>query len=91
MRPHLARHSGKRRDSRQQNERHFARYRFVLEAGEHYLDEVTGKSMGSNHLSEEIAERIVVVPIRFDWYAQLAGSGDKIEDPSIAWPGPEPW
>jgi catalase len=68
------------------NERHFLRYRFVPEAGEHYLDEATRKSMGPNYLSEEIAKRIVA-PIRFDWYAQLAGPGDKIEDPSIAWPG----
>ena len=69
------------------NERHFLRYRFVPEAGEHYLDEATRKSMGPNYLSEEIAKRIAAAPIRFDWYAQLAGSGDKIEDPSIAWPG----
>jgi catalase len=69
------------------NERHFVRYRFVPEAGEHYLDEATRKSMGPNYLSEEIAKRIAAAPIRFDWYAQLAGSGDKVEDPSIAWPG----
>jgi catalase len=43
--------------------------------------------MGPNYLSEEIAKRIAAAPIRFDWYAQPAGSGDKIEDPSIAWPG----
>jgi catalase len=69
------------------NEPNFVRYRFVPEAGEHYLDEATRKSMGLNYLSEEIAKRISAAPIRFDWYAQLAGSGDKIEDPSIAWPG----
>jgi catalase len=69
------------------NERHFVRYRFVPEAGEHYLDEAASKSMGQNYLSEEIIKRIAAAPIRFDWYAQLAGSGDKIEDPSIAWPG----
>jgi catalase len=67
------------------NERHFLRYRFVPEAGEHYLDEAMRKSMGPNYLSEEIAKR-VAAPIRFDWYAQLAGPGDKIDDPSIAWP-----
>lgn len=67
-------------------ERHFVRYRFVPEAGEHYLDEATRKSMGPNYLSEEIAKRIAAAPIRFDWYAQQAAPGDKIEDPSIAWP-----
>jgi catalase len=68
------------------DQRHFVRYRFVPEAGEHYLDEATRKSMGPNYLSEEIAKRIAAAPIRFVWYAQLAGSGDKIEDPSTAWP-----
>ena len=68
------------------NERHFLRYRFVPEAGEHYLDEATRNSKGPNYLSEEIANRIATTPIRFDWYAQLAESGDKVEDPSIAWP-----
>ena len=42
--------------------------------------------MGPNYLTEDIAKRIAAAPIRFDWYAQLAGPGDKIEDPSIAWP-----
>jgi catalase len=68
------------------NERHSLRYRFVPEAGEHYLDEATRKSKGPNYLSEEIAKRVAATPIRFDWYAQLAESGDKVEDPSIAWP-----
>ena len=68
------------------NERNFVRYRFVPAAGEHYLDETTRKSKGPNYLTEEIAQRIAATPIRFDWYAQLAGPGDKIEDPSIAWP-----
>jgi catalase len=68
------------------NKRCFVRYRFVPEAGEHYLDEASRKSMGPNYLSEEIAKRVMTTPIRFDWYAQLAAPGDKIEDPSIAWP-----
>ena len=42
--------------------------------------------MDPNYLSKEIAKRIVAAPIRFDWYAQLAGSGDKIEDPRVGWP-----
>ena len=67
-------------------ERHFVRYRFVPEAGEHYLDEPARQSAGPNYLAEEIAKRVAAAPIRFDWYAQLAGPGDKIDDPSIAWP-----
>jgi catalase len=72
------------------NQQHFLRYRFVPEAGEHYLDEAARKAAGPNYLSEEIAKRIAAAPIRFDWYAQLAGSDDKIEDPSIAWPETRP-
>jgi catalase len=68
------------------NERHFAGYRFVPEAGEHYLDEARRKSMGPNYLSEEIEKRVVASPIRFDWHGQLAGASDKIEDSSVAWP-----
>jgi catalase len=67
-------------------ERHFVRYRFVPEAGEHYLDEPARKLTGPNYLAEEIAKRIAAAPIRFDWYAQLAEPGDKIDNPSIAWP-----
>lgn len=68
------------------NERQFARYRLVPHTGEHYLDETTRKSMGPNYLKDEIAKRIAVVAIKFDWYAQLAKPDDKIDDPSIAWP-----
>jgi catalase len=68
------------------SERRYLRYRFVPAAGKHYLDEATRKSKGPNYLTEEIAQRIAAEPIRFDWYAQLAGPGDRIENPSIAWP-----
>jgi catalase len=56
------------------------------EAGEHYLDDAARKSKGPNYLSEEIAARVANAPIEFDWLAQIAEPGDKIEDPSIAWP-----
>ena len=63
----------------------FVRYRFVPRAGEHYLstDELKGK--GPGYLREELSQRLVKGPIVFDWFAQIAGAGDKIEDPSIAW------
>jgi catalase len=64
----------------------FVRYRFVPQAGEHYLDAAASAEKDPNFLSAEIAERVVAAPILFDWYAQIAGPGDKIDDPSIAWP-----
>jgi catalase len=62
------------------------RYRFIPEAGEHYLDDALMKKKSADFLSREIEQRITGKPVRFIWYAQIAEPGDKIEDPSIAWP-----
>jgi len=64
----------------------FVRYRFVPRAGEHYLGKDELKAKGENYLQDEIASRVSKEPIVFDWYAQIAEKGDKIEDPSIPWP-----
>jgi catalase len=64
----------------------FARYRYVPRAGEHYLKPDELKAKGSNYLQDEIVGRVAKGPIVYDWYAQIAEPGDKIEDPSIAWP-----
>lgn len=64
----------------------FVRYRFVPLAGERYLSPSQRKAQGPNYLQDEIIRRVAAEPIRFDWYAQIAQAGDKVEDPSIAWP-----
>jgi catalase len=64
----------------------FVRYRFVPRAGEKYQSPEERKAQGPNYLQEEIVKRVSENPIMFDWYAQVAEVGDKIEDPSIAWP-----
>ena len=64
----------------------FVRYRFVPEAGEHYLTGAAVAGKSPNYLSEEISKRVGAGPIRFTWYAQLSGVGDMIENPAIAWP-----
>ncbi|KSV63466.1 hypothetical protein N185_36080 [Sinorhizobium sp. GW3] len=64
----------------------FVRYRFVPDAGEHYLKPEELKAMGPDYLQTDIVARIEKKPVRFDWYAQIAEDGDKIEDPSIPWP-----
>lgn len=64
----------------------FVRYRFVPLAGEHYLNEAEVKSKDADYLEVEIATRVANGPVVFEWMAQIAESGDKIEDPSIAWP-----
>lgn len=65
---------------------HFARYQFIPEAGEHFLTKEQLAASGPDYLSEEIKKRIALHPVKFKLYAQLAEAGDKIEDPSIAWP-----
>ncbi len=64
----------------------FVRYRFLPEAGEHYLSPADLAGRGPDYLGAEIAERVAKAPIRFGWYAQVSGPGDVIEDPSVAWP-----
>ena len=64
----------------------FVRYRARPRAGERYLSIDQRKAMSATYLHDEIAERASREPIVFDWYAQVAESGDKIDDPSIAWP-----
>jgi catalase len=64
----------------------YVRYQFVPRAGEHYLTPEERKARSGNYLQDEIVQRAGRGPIMFDWYAQIAQKGDKIEDPSIAWP-----
>lgn len=64
----------------------FVRYRFVPRDGEHYLTPDETKAKDTDYLQVEIAKRVAKKPIVFDWYVQIAETGDKIEDPSIAWP-----
>lgn len=64
----------------------YVRYRFVPEAGEHYLDDETLKSKPPTYLADEIKARVANRPVRFTWYAQLSGPGDEIENPGVAWP-----
>ena len=64
----------------------FVRYRFVPVAGEHYLKPDERKAMSATYLQDDIVQRVAKGPVAFDLMAQVAERGDKIEDPSIAWP-----
>ncbi|MBO9708901.1 MAG: catalase family peroxidase [Caulobacter sp.] len=64
----------------------FVRYRFVPRAGERYLTPEARKAKSGDYLQTEIVERLKQGPVVFDWYAQVAAAGDKIDDPSVAWP-----
>lgn len=64
----------------------FVRYKIVPRAGEHYLSPDERKKMSATYLQDDLIQRVAKGPLVFDWYVQIAEKGDKIEDPSIAWP-----
>jgi len=68
------------------NESVYVRYQVVPKAGESYLSSEERTAVSGSYLQDEIIARVSKEPIIFDWYAQIAEKGDKVEDPSIAWP-----
>lgn len=69
-----------------QGQSSFVRYRFVPRAGDDYLTPEQRKAQSASYLQDEVLKRVSGQPIVFDWFAQVAERGDKVEDPSIAWP-----
>jgi len=67
-------------------ESHYVRYQLVPEAGEQLLTDEERRKQSANYLMDEIKARVPAAPIGFALYAQVAEHGDKINDPSIAWP-----
>jgi catalase len=65
---------------------HFVRYQFLPIAGEQLMSKAEFAKAGNDYLQTEIKDRIAKHSIRFELVAQIAEAGDKIEDPSIAWP-----
>ena len=64
----------------------FVRYRFIPKAGEQFVPAAEAQAKGADYLQEEIRTRLGKGSVEFDWFAQISGQGDKIDDPSIAWP-----
>ena len=62
------------------------RYRFVPQAGEHYLDEAALKTKSPSYLMDEITPRVIKSPVRFTWLAQIGEPADRSDDPAVAWP-----
>jgi catalase len=67
-------------------ESRYVRYQFVPEGGEQLLTPEQVAKSGPTYLSDDIKARVARGPFRFAYYAQLAEAGDRIADPSIAWP-----
>jgi catalase len=64
----------------------FGRYQFLPVAGEHLLDAQAAAKADPNYLTTEIRQRVQAGPAKFKMVLQIAGPGDKLDDPSIAWP-----
>jgi catalase len=64
----------------------YGRYRIIPEAGEHVLTAEQAKQAPAGYLADEIRQRTARAPVRFHMLVQLSEPGDKLEDPSIAWP-----
>ena len=62
------------------------RYRFIPAAGEHYLTSDAMSERSANYLMDEIRTRVAEGSVQFTWLAQIGEPGDKVEDPSVAWP-----
>jgi len=67
-------------------EGNYVRYQLVPEAGEQLLTDEEREKRSANYLMNEIKARMAAARIGFALYAQLAEHGDRINDPSIAWP-----
>jgi catalase len=67
-------------------EAHYVRYQLLPEAGEELLAPEQQAKVSHNYLMDEIRTRVAAAPIAFELYAQVADRGDKLDDPSVAWP-----
>lgn len=68
----------------------FGRYQFLPVSGAHYLSDAQTAKAQPDYLNEEILQRIGKAPVRFKLVVQVAEPGDKLDDPSIAWPSSRP-
>jgi catalase len=61
----------------------YVRYTWIPEADEPPLSAEEAKSRGRDYLQTDIATRL---PVRFALQLQVAGTGDKVDDPTAVWP-----
>jgi catalase len=68
------------------NEVTYGRYQFLPVSGAHYLSDEQAKHESADYLRDEFGERLRQGPVRFSLVLQIAGTGDDLSNPSIAWP-----
>lgn len=64
----------------------YGRYQLRPVDGEQYLSDADAAKAASNYLQTEIRARVTGAPVRLKLVLQIAEPGDKLDDPSIAWP-----
>jgi catalase len=64
----------------------YVRYQLVPDAGEDLLTDAEREKQSANYLMEEIKARVAAASMGFALYAEVAEQGDRMNDPSIAWP-----
>jgi catalase len=64
----------------------FVRYRWLPAAGEASISRREAKARGAEYLQKEIADRLAREPARFALELQIAGPGDRVDDPTARWP-----
>jgi catalase len=70
----------------QKGESCFVRYQFQPVDGVEHLSKEMASAAAPEYLFEEIRRRLPRKPVRFNYFVQLSGEGDKVDDPSVAWP-----
>lgn len=68
----------------------FGRYQFQPVAGAQSLPADQVAKADPDYLSKEIRERVAHGPVKLELVVQTSAPGDKIDDPSIAWPDSRP-
>ena len=68
-----------------EDETRFGRYRIVPAAGNEHLDAAATAAKTPNYLFDELQQRIARNPIEFRLVAQLADTGDVVDDATIHW------
>lgn len=64
----------------------FGRYQILPAAGTQVLTQEQLAKMGPDYLADEIGQRVKNGPASFKLLLQVAEPGDKLDDPSVAWP-----
>ena len=64
----------------------FGRYQIRPVDGDQSLPKAEAANAEPNYLAKEIRQRVGCGPVRFTLVLEIAEPGDKLDDPSIAWP-----